>query len=98
MRTDQASSLTPRWIVFGTALVYFALGSVLTAQYMHMKEAWLGSHHALQLRIHHVVPGRMPVLEERLCSASKLQARRLAVQAAEKSVLSEDDFNPAAQR
>jgi hypothetical protein len=88
MRTDHESSLTPRWIVFGTALVYFALGSVLTAQFMHMKEAWSGSHHVFQLKIHHTLPGKMPVLEERLCSASRLQARhRLTVQAAEKPLL-----------
>jgi NIPSNAP len=71
MRMDHESSLTPRWIVFGTALVYFALGSVLTAHFMHLKEAWADSHHVFQLEIYHAVPA----LAERFRSASKLQAR-----------------------
>jgi hypothetical protein len=87
MRIDNESSLTPRWIVFGTALVYFALGSVLTAHFMHMKETWTDSHHVFRLKIHHAAPGKMPVqmrvqipvqipvLEQRLYRASILQAR-----------------------
>jgi hypothetical protein len=75
MRINHESSSTPRWIVFGTAVVYFALGSVFTAQFMHLKEAWADSHRIFQLKIHHVVPGKMPVLEERLCRVSRLQTR-----------------------
>ena len=60
MRMDHESSLTPRWIVFGTALVYFALGSVLTAHFMHLKEAWADSHHVFQMEIYHAVPGKVP--------------------------------------
>ena len=71
MRMDHESSLTPRWIVFGTALVYFALGSVLTAHFMHLKEAWADSHHVFQLEIYHAVPA----LAERFRSASRFQAR-----------------------
>jgi hypothetical protein len=73
---DHESSLTPRWIVFGTALVYFALGSVLTAHFMHLKEAWADSHHVFQLEIYHAMPGKVPALEESFRSASRLQARR----------------------
>jgi hypothetical protein len=76
MRTDHESFLTSRWIVFGTALVYFALGSVLTAHFMRLKETWTDSHRTFQLKIHHdAVPPRMPVLEERVRCASALQAR-----------------------
>jgi hypothetical protein len=75
MRIDNESSLTPRWIVFGTALVYFALGSVLTAHFMHMKEAWADSHRVFKLKIHHAVPGKMSLLQERFYRASMLQAR-----------------------
>jgi hypothetical protein len=75
MRLNDESSLTPRWIVFGTALVYFALGSLLTAHFMHLKETWADSHHAFQQEIHHSVPGKVPTLKERFCSASRLQAR-----------------------
>ena len=88
MRMDHESSLTPRWIVFGTALVYFALGSVLTAHFMHLKEVWADSHRVFQLEIYHAVPGKMPVLEERLCSASRLKhTNGLSVQAGEKAAL-----------
>jgi hypothetical protein len=76
MRTPHESSLTPRWIVFGTALVYFALGSLLTAHFMRLKDTWADSHRVFQLKIHHASPGRMPVLEERFCRVSRLQARR----------------------
>src|SRR5580700_8911942 len=65
MRIDHESSLTPRWIVFGTALVYFALGSLLTAHFMHLKEEWADSHRVFQLEIHHAVPGKVPALQER---------------------------------
>jgi hypothetical protein len=75
MKTDHESSLTPRWIVFGTALVYFALGSVLTAHFIHLKQTWADSHRVFQLKIHYAAPGKMPVLEQRLYSASMLQAR-----------------------
>jgi hypothetical protein len=86
MRMNYASSLTPRWIVFGTAVVYFALGSLMTAHFMHLKEVWADSHRVFQLKIHQAVPGKMPVLEERLCSASRLKPRH-AVQAGEKAAL-----------
>lgn len=62
MRTGPASSPTPPWIIFGTALVYFALGSVLTAHFMQLKAAWADNHHVFRLRVHQAVPGRMPVL------------------------------------
>jgi hypothetical protein len=72
---DHESSLTPRWIVFGTALVYFSLGSVLTAHFMHLKEGWAESHRAIQREIHHAVPDKAPVLEERFCNASRVRYR-----------------------
>ena len=75
MRIDHESSLTPRWIVFGTAVVYFALGSLLTAHFMQLKEAWAGSHRAFQVEINHAAPGKVPALTERFRSASRLQAR-----------------------
>ena len=52
--------MTPRWIVFGTAVVYFALGSLLTAHFMQLKEAWADSHRVFQLEINHPVPGKVP--------------------------------------
>ena len=79
MRMDHESSLTPRWIVFGTALVYFALGSVLTAHFMHLKEAWADSHHVFQLEIYHAVPGKVPdpgrALSQRFQVAGQTRSR-----------------------
>jgi hypothetical protein len=75
MRIDHESSLIPRWIVFGTAVVYFALGSLLTAHFMQLKEAWAGSHRAFQVEINHAAPGKVPALAERFRSHSRLQAR-----------------------
>jgi hypothetical protein len=71
MRMNHESALTPRWIVFGTALVYFVLGSLLTVHFMHLKEAWADSHRVFQLEIHHAVPA----LGERFRSPFKSQAR-----------------------
>jgi hypothetical protein len=55
-------------------VVYFALGSLLTAHFMHLKEAWADSHRAFQLEITHAVPGKVPALTERFRSHSRLQA------------------------
>jgi hypothetical protein len=74
MRMDHESSPPSRWIVFGTALVYFALGSLSTAHFMHLKEAWSDSHRVYHLEIRHAVPGRMTARAERLRCASTLQA------------------------
>jgi hypothetical protein len=91
MRMDHESPLTPRWIVLGTAVVYFALGSLMTAHFMQLKEVWADSHRVFQWKIHHAVPGKMPVLEERLCSASRLKPRHgLAIQAGKKAALYQD--------
>jgi hypothetical protein len=75
MRINDQSSLTPRWIVFGTALVYFALGSLLTADFMHLKEGWAQSHRVFRLEIHQAAPGKVSSLKGRLRTASRLQAR-----------------------
>lgn len=65
--------LTPRWIVFGTALVYFALGSLVTAHFMHLKEVWADSHRVFQMEIHHAMPAKAPALAAHF-RASRLQA------------------------
>jgi predicted membrane-bound mannosyltransferase len=96
MRMDHESPLTSRWIVFGTAVVYFALGSLLTAHFMQLKEAWSDSHHVLQLEIYHPVPGKAQALAERCRSASRLQARRALVSQQEAKALRDGfDANPA---
>src|ERR1700761_8598098 len=73
MRTGQSSSPTPPWIVFGTAVVYFALGSVVTAHFMHLKESWAGSRHVIRMKIHQEAPRRMPLQVEQLRCAAIMQ-------------------------
>lgn len=75
MRTGQPSSPNPPWIVLGTAVVYFALGSVMTAHFMHLKESWAGSRHVIRLKIHERLPDRMPVQVQQLRCAAMLQAQ-----------------------
>jgi hypothetical protein len=85
---DQESPLTPRWIVFGTAVVYFALGSLLTAHFMQLKEAWADSHRAFQVEIHRTAPGKVPAMV-RLKPCPKGPARFTAIQPVE-TLISED--------
>jgi len=75
MRMNHEPSVTPRWIVVATALVYFAAGSLLTAHWMRLREVRADSHRVFQLEIYHAVPGKVPALEDRFRSASKLQAK-----------------------
>jgi hypothetical protein len=78
MRMNHESSLPSRWIVFGTALVYFALGSLLTVHFMQLKEVWADSHRVFQQQIYHAVPGKVPALERALLQRFQmhtLQAR-----------------------
>lgn len=79
MRMNPEPSLIPRWIVFGTALVYFALGSLLTAHFMHLKEAWADSHHVFQLEIYRSAPGNVPARQERFRSGSRLHTRHISM-------------------
>ena len=78
MSMNHESSLPPRWIVFGTALVYFALGSLLTVHFMQLKEVWADSHRVFQREIYRAVPGKVPALERALLQRFQrhtLQAR-----------------------
>jgi hypothetical protein len=89
MRMDHESSVTPRWIVFGTAVVYFTLGSLLTAHFMHLKEAWADSHRAFRVEIQHRVPGKVPAME-RLQPCPKGPGRFTVIQPVE-TLISEDE-------
>jgi hypothetical protein len=63
------------WRACGTALLSFAAGSLLTAHLTHLKDVKAESHRVFQLEIYHAVPGKVPALEERFRSASRLQAK-----------------------
>ncbi len=64
-----------RWNVCTIALVSFAAGSLMTAHLTHVSEVRADSNRVFQLEIYHAVPGKVPALEERFRSASKLQAQ-----------------------
>jgi hypothetical protein len=62
--------------VFGIALFSFAVGSLITARLMHVSQVKADSNRVFELRIYHVVPGKMPALESRFRdTTSKLMAK-----------------------
>jgi hypothetical protein len=64
------------WTVCGVALVSFAAGSLITARLAHMDQVRADSNRVFELRVYHVVPGRVPALESRFRdTASKLLAK-----------------------
>jgi hypothetical protein len=63
------------WNICGTALVSFAVGSLLTALLTHLKQVEADSNRVFELDVYHVVPGQVPALESRFRHASKLLAK-----------------------
>jgi hypothetical protein len=65
-----------RWTVCVIALVSFATGSLITSRLMHVIQVHADSNRVFELRIYHVVPGKMPALESRFRdTTSKLMAK-----------------------
>jgi hypothetical protein len=64
-----------RWMVFGTALLSFAAGSLLTAKLTHLNQARADSNRVFELMIYHTLPGKVPALESIFRDVSKLQAK-----------------------
>src|ERR1700685_3633160 len=65
-----------RWTVFGIGLVCFGAGSLVTARLMHVNQVKADSNRVFELRVYHVVPGRVPALMSRFRdTASKLLAK-----------------------
>jgi hypothetical protein len=62
-------------IVFVTALVCFAAGSLVTADLRHVNQASAESNRVFQLMIYHTLPGKAPALESIFRDDSKLMAR-----------------------
>jgi hypothetical protein len=82
MKTSQKSLLVALnrrnfkgWIVFGTALISFAVGSLLTARLMRLKQVRADSNRVFELMVYHTVPGKVPALESIFRDVSKLQAK-----------------------
>jgi len=82
MKTSQKSLLVALnrrnfkgWIVFGTALISFAVGSLLTVRLMHLNQVRAASNRVFELMVYHTVPGKVPALESIFRDVSKLQAK-----------------------
>jgi NIPSNAP len=63
------------WMVCATALVSFAVGSLLTARLMHLNQVRADSNRVFELMVYHTMPGKVPVLESVFRDVSKLQAK-----------------------
>src|ERR1700689_3884607 len=62
--------------VCAIALVSFAAGSLVTARLMSVSQVHADSDRVFELRIYHVVPGKMPALESRFRdTTSKIMAK-----------------------
>lgn len=65
-----------KWIVCGTVLASFAAGSVITAGLTHLSQVRADSNRVFELRVYHVLPGKLPALESRFRDkTSKILAR-----------------------
>jgi len=62
-------------MVCGTALVSFAVGSLLTARLTHLNRVRADSHHVFELMIYHTIPGKAKELEEIFRGDSKLMVQ-----------------------
>jgi hypothetical protein len=63
------------WIVFATALLSFAAGSLVTARLTHLRQVQADSNRVFELMIYHTVPGQEPALESIFRDVSKMQAK-----------------------
>jgi NIPSNAP len=65
-----------RWEVWAIAVLCFAAGSLLTARLAHLNQVRADNNRVFELRIYHVVPGKLPALETRFRdTASRLLAK-----------------------
>jgi hypothetical protein len=70
------SWISKRCTVCAVSLVSFAAGSLMTARLAHLNPVRADSNRVFELRIYHVVPGKMPALESRFRdTTSKLMAK-----------------------
>jgi len=64
------------WALCAVALVSFASGSLITARLAHIDQVWADNNRVFELRVYHVVPGKLPALESRFRdTTSKLLAK-----------------------
>jgi hypothetical protein len=61
------------WAICGIAVISFTAGSLITARLAHIDQVRADSNRVFELRVYHVVPGKVPALESRFRdTASKL--------------------------
>ena len=63
------------WILAGTALVSFAIGSLYAVPLAHLREVRADSDRVFELMIYHTLPGKAPALEAIFRDDSKLMAQ-----------------------
>jgi hypothetical protein len=64
------------WAVCAIALVSFTAGSFITARLAYVNQVRADSNRVFELRVYHVLPGKVPALESRFRdTASKLLAK-----------------------
>lgn len=82
MKTQHEPALAPPdrskfygWMVCCTALLSFAVGSLLTARLTHLNRVRADNNRVFELMVYHTVPGKVPALESIFRDVSKLQAK-----------------------
>ncbi len=63
------------WSAFAIAFLFFAAGSLLTAPWMHLKQARADSNRVFELMVYHTIPGKVPELESIFRDLSKLMVK-----------------------
>ncbi len=64
------------WADYGIVLLSLLAGSLMTARMTHINRVNADSNRVFELRVYHVVPGKLPKLEQRFRdSTSKLLAK-----------------------
>lgn len=82
MKTNPAAAspvlnrwILKRWIIFGTALLSFGAGSLMTARLMHGNQVNADESRVFELMIYHTEPGKVPALESIFRDVAKLQTK-----------------------
>jgi hypothetical protein len=63
------------WSAWRTALLSFAIGSLLTGGLVHVNQVRADNNRVFELMIYHTVPGKVPALEAIFRDVSKMQEK-----------------------
>lgn len=64
-----------RWGIFGSILLSFAAGSLVTARFTHVKQVSADANHVFELMIYHTNPGKANELEDIFRGDAKVMAQ-----------------------